>query len=490
MELNKPTQIKRCLKLIFISIKFFLFSFGVFLTSNVRAQSLKSEVIFSTYYGDVGTDDADVVAVDPMGHVYLGCHSDSKDLPGSNIHPYKMAGGMDAFIVKLSNSGKEVAYIAQLGGKKWDAVQGIIADSLSNIYAVGTTYSSNFSVTKNGFQKKFGGKSDAFVVKLDQEGAVLWSTYLGGKEDEDGRGIAFDKQGNIHIIGRTASTDFPVTEDAIQSQSAGGIDAFVTSFDPDGHVLNSTYFGGSGDDIGHSIVIDRGDQIYFGGTTNSNDLPMVNPFQGEIKAEKDIFFARIAKDRSSIDFASYWGGEDEDQLYGLDIDEGGNLFAMGVTYSLDFPTTNGTFQETHGGESDTFVSKFNIEQGEIKFSTFLGGTEFDDPRNLALSQNGQAYIVGKTTSHDFPIVDTEKRAGKSDAFIALLKSNGSDLLYACLEGGNAIETFEGIAIGKDGSLTVSGLSNSIDFPLANAIQESFLGGRFDIVVARFMFTDE
>lgn len=151
------------------------------------------KTLYASYYGNVGTDDSDVVTVDSMGNTYLGCHSTSKNLPGAHNYPYKLKGGMDAFIVKLDNQGGKVDYLTHLGGRKWDAIQGIVSDSKGNIYAVGTTYSSDFPIKSNAFQSKFGGKSDAFVVKLNPKGKVVWSTFLGGKKDEDGRGIVIDQ---------------------------------------------------------------------------------------------------------------------------------------------------------------------------------------------------------------------------------------------------------------------------------------------------------
>lgn len=468
-------------------IKPFFFLFYILIAFKINGQDFSSKVAFSTYYGSIGTDDADVVTVDPLGNIYLGCHSNSKKLFGSNKHPYKLSGGMDAFIVKLNNDGTLVDYITQIGGKEWDAIQGIISDAESNIYAVGTTYSSDFPITKSGFQKKFGGKSDAFVVKISPQGKVIWSILLGGSEDEDGRDIAIDANGNIHIIGRTASKNFPTTSKALQPKSAGGIDAFITSLDSNGKVLTSSYLGGSGDDIGFAINLNSNGQLYIAGTTNSLNFPVKNAIQNKNNGKNDVFLAIINKNRTAINFASYLGGDDDDQLYGMDIDSSGNVLITGVTSSSNFPTTQGVFQQNFNGGTDIFVSKFNIQKSTLAYSTYLGGNKQDSPRNLAVDLNGNAYLVGKTTSDDYPCKNgTRKLSGKSDAIITILNNNGTKLLYSTLYGGNGSETFEGIVIGIDGSLTVSGLSNSTDFPVVNPIQDTFLGGRFDIVVTRFI----
>ncbi|WP_299103919.1 SBBP repeat-containing protein [uncultured Tenacibaculum sp.] len=446
-----------------------------------------AKTLYASYYGNVGTDDADVVTVDPMGNIYLGCHSTSKNLPGTPNHSYKLKGGMDAFIIKLDNQGTKVDYLTHLGGGKWDAIQGIVSDSKGNIYAVGTTYSSDFPIKSNAFQSKFGGKSDAFVVKLNPKGKVVWSTFLGGKKDEDGRGIVIDKQNNIHVIGRTASKNFPTTNNAIQPESNGGIDAFVTSLDTNGNVLASTYLGGAGNDIGFAIKSDSIGQLYIGGTTNSINFPLKNPIQSRNKGEDDAFLAVIDPTKSVIKFASYFGGNKVERLYSVDLDASGNVFIMGFTNSSDYPTTDGAYQPKFAGERDVFVTKLNLEKRKMEYSTYIGGKKDDNPRNLAIDEKGNAFIIGYTGSNDFPIVNSQKTyiRGSKDAFMTKLDVKGAFLHDSRLFGGNGDDFFEGLAIGTNGTLTVSGGSNSTDFPLVNPLQNTFLGGRFDIIVARF-----
>lgn len=469
------------------SVKWCTLLFLLFILLQVNGQELNPKITFSTYYGNIGTDDADVVTVDRLGNTYLGCHSNSENLPGFNIYPYKISDGMDAFVVKLDNKGNDVGYITQMGGSKWEAIQGLISDSDNNIYAVGTTFSSDFPVDTNSFQTAFGGQKDAFVVKINAEGKIVWSTFLGGRNDEDGRYINIDSYGNIYVVGWTDSEDFPTTKDALQAYSAGGKDAFISVLNSDGQILTSTYLGGSGDDIGFSIKLDKTDQIYIGGTTNSTDFPVKNAIQSENKGDNDAFLAIINKNMSALNFSTYWGGEANDQLKGIDFDSFGDIYLMGFTHSMNFPITQTAFQKTLNGGMDIFISKFNLENSNLVYSTYLGGNKRDRPRNFATDQNGNAYIVGKTSSDDFPttVNAQSKQKGDSAAFLTLLDKNGVNLLYSTLYGGNGSDTFEGIALGIDGSVTVSGLSSSKDFPLVNPIQNTFLGGRFDIIVVRF-----
>lgn len=463
---------------------------SIFICNKTHSQQLTPTIDYSTYYGDIGIDDADVVAVDSTGNIYLGCHSNSTDLPGTDKHSFTPSGGMDAFVVKLDHKGEEICYLTHLGGSKWDAIQGLTSDSKGNIYAVGTTYSSDFPIDDNGFQSKFGGKSDAFVIKLNTEGKVVWSTFLGGSNDEDGRDIIIGQDGNIHVVGRTESSDFPILTDALQSHSGGGIDAFIATLNPDGKVLATTYLGGSGNDIGFSIKMDSIGRRYIGGTTNSSDFPIRNAIQEINHGENDLFITVIDSTGSSLEFASYLGGKGADQIYNVSLGPSGDIFIMGVTNSKDFPTTSGVFQPEFAGVRDAVVTRLNLQERSIVYSTYVGGKSGETLRNLVVDKKGNAFIIGQTSSKDFPTVNSlqPKLLGRSDAFVTILNPSGTSLIYSTLFGGKGTEIFEGAAMSTDGSLTVSGLSSSIDFPLLNPIQNTFSGGRFDIVITRFVFT--
>jgi len=461
----------------------YLVPFILLIAIEGHGQELVPRIVYSTYYGGIGTDDADVVTV--------GCHSDTPNLSNTDQNKYTLSGGMDAFIIKINNKGTEIGYLTQLGGSKWDAIQGIISDSVGNIYAIGTTYSPDFKIDAHAFQPSFGGESDAFVVKLSPKGKIVWSTFLGGSNDEDGRGISMDQDGNIHVIGRTASDDFPALANAIQPKSAGRVDAFFATLDPDGTVLQATYLGGSGDDIGFAIDQDNTGRVYLAGTTNSTDFPVCDAIQMYNQGGDDLFVAVLDSDEAKLEFASYWGGEGDDRCYSLDISPSGDLFIMGVTDSPDLPITQDAFQQQLKGSTDAFVSRLDLQDKETIYSTYLGGEKEDSPRNLVVDVHNRAYIVGKTTSSDFPTSSHMKTKfrGRADAFVTMLDSNGSRLVYSTLFGGEGLETFEGVAIGADGSLTVSGLSDSVDFPLVNSLQGTFMGGRFDIVVTRFIVSN-
>ncbi len=458
-------------------------------TPDLFAQQYEPVVSFSTFIGGTGADDCDGIAVDLHGNTYLGCHSDSQMLLKNQAHVYKLVGGMDAFVIKLGENGEE--QIIHLGGDEWDAVQALVTDSAGYVYAVGSTYSANFPVTKNAFQGSFGGESDAFLTKLDPSGKIVWTTFLGGDKDEDGRDIALDSFGNIHIIGRTESTNFPTTSNAVQSRLAGSTDAFFATFDHQGQLIASTFLGGKGDDKASALAIDKSGRRYFVGSTTSTDFPVQGVVPSFLSGEEDMFVAVFDSTGSTLEYARYLGGSGDDKGVGIGLVSDRDIILTGITNSTDLLVTNGAFQETLGGKTDVFVARLQFEEPELIYLTYLGGAGADRVRRMVIDGRGSAFIVGQTGSSSF---SSQGRAGielldKEDAFLTILDPTGSNALFAHQYGGQGTDAFEDIALAADASsVTIAGLSNSPDFPTVAPLQEKFKGGRFDIVVVRLDFS--
>ena len=202
----------------------------------------------------------------------------------------------------------------------------------------------------------------------------------------------------------------------------------------------------------------------------------------------DIFLATMDRAKTELHFSSYLGGTETDKLYNVALDSLGNTFIMGMTSSSDFPTTERAFQSDYGGVRDAFVTKLNLKEGSIIYSTYLGGDEEDTPRNLVVNEKGNAYVVGITLSDNFPTTNLQKTqvSGRSDAFLTMLDPDGSRLQYSFLFGGDGDDVFEGVAIGVDGSITLSGGSNSTNFPLVKPLQSKFHGGKLDMIITRLL----
>jgi hypothetical protein len=384
-----------------------------------------------------------------------------------------------------------LTYSTYLGGSSFDNGYGIAADSSGNAYVTGQTSSSDFP-TANPLQACAGrfGCFDAFVTKLNAAGsALVYSTYLGGSNPNQGNGIAVDSSGNAYVTGVTYSYDFP-TVNPFQAGNYSGLNgtAFVAKLNATGSALvYSTYLGGSrGGDYGQGIAADSAGNAYVTGFTLQSDFPTVNPLQACCAG--DAFVTKLNAAGSALVYSTYLGGSDDwDEGLGIAADSSGNAYVTGYTHSTDFPTVNPIQAANKAtpttGLSTAFVAKLNSTGSALVYSTYLGGSYYDSGRGIAADSSGNAYVTGETGSTDFPTVNplqaTNKAAltaGNSTAFVAKLNSTGSALVYSTYLGGSYDDIGFGIAADSSGNAYVTGATSSTDFPTANPLQGSYAGG--------------
>ncbi len=171
------------------------------------------------------------------------------------------------------------------------------------------------------------------------------------------------------------------------------------------------FLGGTGDDQGNRIVVDKMGNAYVGGETTSEDFPVtLGAFQEDFRADADAgFVTKLNPDGSALIYSTFLNGTDGDnEVQGIAVDHMGNAYVTGFSDSPDFPVTLGAFQEDfqgadNSGSKDSFVAKLNSDGSILLYSTFLGGSEEDIARDIAIDQEGNAYVIGYTTSSDFPV---------------------------------------------------------------------------------------
>src|SRR5882672_2006616 len=188
-------------------------------------------LVYSTYLGGSGDDIGLGIAVDAAGNASLTGRTNSANFPTTPAAFQTVPGGSnDAFVTKLNTSGSVLIYSTYLGGSGDDVGQGIALDNSGNTYVAGYTTSTNFPTSLAALQPTLAGPADAFVTKLNLAGSspLVYSTYLGGRNDDRGFGLAVDISGSAYVTGYTTSTNFPTTPGAMQTANAGGSDAFMT----------------------------------------------------------------------------------------------------------------------------------------------------------------------------------------------------------------------------------------------------------------------
>jgi len=388
-----------------------------------------------------------------------------------------------------------LSYSTYLGGSGGEKGLAIAVDRYGNAYVTGVVSSTDFPTTSGAYQTNFGGGTglgggqgfDAFVTKLDPTGsALVYSTYLGGSDDDQGLGIAVDTNGNAYVTGSTFSANFPTTAGSFQPTYGGVTDAFVTKLDPTGSALiYSTYLGGSSGDEGNAIAVDAGGCAYVTGIAGS-DFP-TTPGAVEAVGAIGAFVTKLDPSGSALAYSTYLGGNRSGSNgSGIAVDAFGNAYVTGFA-SSGYPTTPGAFQRTfnppagvnHPFTSDAFVTKLNPTGTGLVYSTYLGGSEVDFGTGIAVDVDGNAYVTGFTASADFPVTPGPQPlyGGGFDAFVTKLQATGSALAYSTYLGGSGEDRGHGIAVDAHGSAYVTGQTASINFPTTSgAFQTTFGGG--------------
>jgi hypothetical protein len=381
-----------------------------------------SALVYCTYLGGSADDRAFGIAVDAAGAAYVTGSTTSRNFPVRYPLQSKLAGGRNAFVVKLSPTGS-LAYSTYLGGNATDVGNGIAVDTAGSAYVVGETTSSNFPA--NGWQRSSRGGQEAFIAKMAADGTRLtYSTYLGGASADRGTAIAVDANGSAWIAGATWSLDFPVAN-AFQGSSGGGQDAFIARFSADGNaLLFSSYLGGSGGtfsapEIAQAIAVDTAGSAYVAGVTSSVNFRLLNPLQSSRKGLTDAFVAKVNAS-GSLAYSTYLGGVGAEIATAIATSSSGAAYVAGYTYSTDLPVTSDALQKFNLGEYDAFIGKIGAA-GALEYLSYLGGSGSDAATSVAVS-GGNVYVGGYTHSTDFPTLNGYQRvnAGNYGAFVTKL----------------------------------------------------------------------
>lgn len=299
---------------------------------------------------------------------------------------------------------------------------------------------------------------------------LVYSTYLGGGDNDLGQRIAVDSDGNSYVSGYTWFYDFPAVNAKYPYYAGKYYDAFVSKLSANGHtVLYSTYLGGNDYDWGLGIAVDGSGNAYVSGHTLSSDFPMVNARYPHFWGHSDAFVFKLSANGQTVLYSTYLGGGSDDACYGIAVDDSGNAYVSGYTYSSNFPTVNAKYPYS-GGSSDAFVTKLSANGQAVLYSTYLGGSSMDNGINIAVDRRGNAYVIGETSSLDFPTVNSKypHLRGSQDAFAFKLSSNGQTILYSTYLGGSSDDLGYGIAVDSSGNAYVSGSTYSSDFPTVNS----------------------
>lgn len=488
------------------------------------------KLLFSTYVGgntefiDIVEGQGDVaagVAVDSSGSVYITGNTDSTDFPATSgayqeelelrgddacliAGPLKCG---DAFVLKLNTTGTQIQYATYLGGHDSDEGRAIAVDATGRAYITGGTdpfNAGNFCInpylwptTFGTYQNKacYGARvdSDAFFTVLNSAGSdLVYSTYYGGGNEDIGNAIAIDSSGNGYIAGQTNSNNLP-DKNAFQNNpasSGNGMDAFVAKFNPaetnNDSFLYGSYLGGTGEDIAHGIAVDAAGNAYVVGQTASSDLSTRAPSGQPLRASfnggtLDGFIAKVdvtnASGAGSLVYLSYYGGSGTDSVNAVTVEA--TTQRAYITGRSDnatgFPLLNAF--DASATLTEAFVAKLNADGTAQFYSSFLGGSSFDEGNAIALDAALNVYVTGQTLSTNFPNTNgfqTTRASSDGDAFVTKISAVGNTpaqpkILYSSYLGGGGgggagKDIGRGIAVDRKGNVYVAGQTASATFP--------------------------
>ncbi len=416
---------------------------------------------YFSYLGGINNESIYAGAIDANGATYLVGQTHSNDFPGSATVFNSPALDQNCFLSKIDLADPRQNRTIIFGGSGNEVCRGILVDSDSTIYLIGETQSPDFPVTDNS---RLQGQWDGFLIKMDQQFNILLGTYIGGSATDFAHGLALYQNDQLVVVGETWSQDLSTTRNAyiddcqlLEICDHIHANAFLTVFDKtDFHLNYASYLGGKLDDKAHHVVT-FADNIVVLGETQSTDFPLVKPLSNNLKGGLDGFIAQLQIDQhqpsDQLLFASYFGGNANDNILLAVMDDRNHLIFSGETQSDDLPVTANAFSRQCGNgnhycqaqsrsHSEAYLASLDLADHSLNYSTFVGGSKDEIPFALWLDESGQWWLGSMTESSDFPLTDNAWKtaccASLQDGFLLRLnpQQRGREgVSYATYVGG-------------------------------------------------------
>ncbi|MCK5239635.1 MAG: hypothetical protein KAR33_08825 [Candidatus Thorarchaeota archaeon] len=393
-------------------------------------------------------------------------------------------------MLMLEHPSFSVSFLTYLGGNGEDWLRDVCFDEAGNIWVLGYTESTDLPLV-NAIQETYGGQGDALLAKFSSQYEMEFCTYFGGDGIEYGMALNIDPNGDIVVVGNTQSTNL-FTLDALQSDLNGTSDAFVTKFNPDGNIIFSTYFGGSGVDFIYKLDFDSDGNYVMAGSTGSTDLQTTDGVLQQTYGggASDMMFVSMTSDGQEILFCSYYGDSAGDDAYDIELDSEGNIGIIGVTGNNDL-VTSGTFQQEYGGGlTDAIVTKLTPNCDAILWTTLLGGDGWEFGDGILFDSQNNLILSGYSGSSNFPLLNQIiEDQDDYDAFLVRLSHDGGTLLFGTYLGGDGQDRSYGLSEFANESTIILCQAGSDGMPVYNSLQQNNSGSS-DAYLAVFDINDQ
>ena len=427
---------------------------------------------WGTYFGGSDYDIAYSVSTDGSGNVYItGVTYSDGQIATSGAHQIKYAGGMDAFLAKFNFTGGRV-WATFYGGTGDDEGLGVGTEGSGMVYITGQTTSTNGIATTGAYQTSHsGGTWDAFLARFNSSGAISWATFYGGNGEDGASAVSIDTSGNLYIAGTTSSDSGIATSGAYQTSYGSptyGID-FLAKFSSAGTLSWGTYYEGGI----LAIKADGSGNLYITGyTQSSSGIATSGAYRTAYGGGNfDAFLTKFSS-AGALSWSTYYGGNYDDEAYGVSTDVSGNVYITGYTTSTKLLASSGAYQTSFGGAEDAFLAKFS-SSGALSWSTYYGGSGDENGSGVSTDDSANIYITGNSSSG----------IGSSGL---LAEFNSKGILSWATYYGN--DNPEGISVDVFGNIYITGYTASTKgISTSGAYQTSYAGGYFDAFLAKFSY---
>ncbi|HIN39778.1 MAG TPA: T9SS type A sorting domain-containing protein [Flavobacteriales bacterium] len=434
---------------------------------------------YSTYYGGASIDY--IYSVDAFSdqQIIVGGYTLSTNNIATNGAYQTTIVDFDAFIAKFDSLGNRV-WGTYMGGTGFDRSYALTVDFKDNIIVSGNTMSSSGIATLGTHQQVLQSADDAFIMKFNSAGQLIWGTYYGGNDHDFIADITVDSLNNICITGHTQSTNFPISLTAHNKILDSVESAFLGVLDSSGNLIHSTYYGLGNYDGGMGIEAASDGSVFMSGyTSSSNEIAYGISNQAILSGQKDGFLVKFSKDYQPI-WGTYVGGSSIDECMDLSLDDSLNVFIAGNTSSNNQIATTGSYQDSLNGSDDAFMIKFD-SLGSLLWGTYIGGEGVDYIQAIDYKYN-TIWLCGYSSSDNY-LTDSssinQQNKGNYDNLILRYDLNGNKL-WGTFSGGLNNDFCQDIIILKNQEVVFGGFTESFsNISTANAHQVAHGGNQYD-----------
>lgn len=348
--------------------------------------------------GGSGNDEMKAVTTDGSFYYFLA-ETTSRDYPGAVATSF--GGGTDLVLTKYDPRLGQPVWSRFIGGPQDERAGGVAVDGAGNITVAGSTAWTALPVTPDAMQAAYGGgASDAFIMTYNKDGRVVYASYLGGTGAETGIRFRQSLQG-WYLVAGTTTGGFPVKAGGWQTTAPGATEVFAVKITEGNTVDFSTYVGGGGNDTLSDIFIDAAGSSYLFGSTASTNFPVTaNALQRTSGGGTDAFIVKLAITGANAVYSTYLGGSAEDTASQMTVENGEAWVGM-QTRSTNMPVSSSAFINRYSANTDAYLARLNTTGTGLTAATYLGGEGDENLGPILVKPTGGIEVVFISTSSDW-----------------------------------------------------------------------------------------